>query len=146
MLELGVTPLELGVTPITKGAFGAVLASTKVNSPIFLGFESCWSKAAPFVGSITKRLAGAITAGAPVVGLSRFNFHRTGRFLRNVWAAHEKRLSPLFGTGNSEWQSIPEGANFPNLGRRTGALGESRFRYILTASDCTEGSRPMGRE
>ena len=74
---------------VTERAVAAVLASAEINRTIFLRGVGGRRKVASLMGTITERLRGAFTAGAPVVGLACFNLDRDRRLLGDDRFGHK---------------------------------------------------------
>ena len=63
---------------VAEGTVAAVLAAAEVNRAILLGGVRGRGETASFVGSVAERLRGALSAGAPVVGLACFDVDGDG--------------------------------------------------------------------
>ena len=73
---------------VAEGSVPAVLAAAEVNRPIFLRSVGSGSKGAPLVGSIAEGLRGALSAGAPVIGLAGLDLDGHGGFLGDDGFGH----------------------------------------------------------
>lgn len=74
--------------PVTERAVVAVLTAAEIDrAALFSGVRSR-GEGASLMGSVAERLRSALAAGAPVVGLARFNIDGDGGFLSNDGFGH----------------------------------------------------------
>jgi hypothetical protein len=77
------------VGTVAIGLVVRVLAIAEESGLGFLGLENEWGESrVGLVGSIAKRLFVRVSAGAPGVGLSRFQFHFRGLFSGDIRFRH----------------------------------------------------------
>ncbi len=76
------------VRTITKHAVAALLAGAEIDRAVFLGGVRHRGEAGVLMRSVTERLGFALSAGAPVVGLSSFDGDGNGRCLGDLGSIH----------------------------------------------------------
>ena len=75
---------------VAEGTVVAVLAATEINGSILLGSVRSRGEVTPLVGAVAEGLHGALTAGAPVVGLACLYSDRDGGFLGDNGFGHKR--------------------------------------------------------
>ena len=77
---------------VAERSVSAVFATAEVDRSIFLGGVRGRGETAPLVGAVAEGLRGALTAGAPVVGLACFDGDGDRRLLGDGGFGHGSTL------------------------------------------------------
>jgi NADH:ubiquinone oxidoreductase subunit K len=82
---------------VAKSALLGVLAGAEIDRAIGLGLVGHRRETRTLMGAVAERLALAVAARAPVVGLAGFDEDRDGRLLRDVGGHRMRVLSLEYG-------------------------------------------------
>jgi hypothetical protein len=83
------------MSPVTEGTIPGLLAGAKGVVLFLSDLNFFWSKGGTFMGTITERLLGGFSAGAPPV-ITRLKFEYCWGLATNLWlfVTHSETSSP----------------------------------------------------
>jgi hypothetical protein len=100
---------------ITQRALLGVLAGAEVHHAGGFGLVGDRREGAALVGAVAERLGFAVSAGAPVIGLTGFDEDGERGFLRDVRGGHELKVQ---GLRSSDYGVLMKKSNNQGLSSR----------------------------